>query len=92
MKFFFGPGNNSLSHINKCLSIMDILSSHGHEVFIAVAQKYSKNFKKTGYKYFVLPSLQDDDSGFPSTKWFHNPKNIAHCIRAETELLKTIKS
>jgi hypothetical protein len=25
---------------------MDILSSHGHEVFIAVAQKYSKFIKK----------------------------------------------
>ncbi|MCP3944560.1 MAG: glycosyl transferase [Desulfobacteraceae bacterium] len=91
MKFFFGPGNNSLSHITKCLSIMDIISSRGHEVFIAVAQKYSKFIKKTGYKYFILPGIQDDDSGFPSIRWFHNPEKIVHCIRAEVKLLEQLK-
>lgn len=90
MKFFFGPGNNSLSHITKCLSIMDLLSSHGHEVFIAVSQKYSPFIKEKGYPYFTLPTLQSENSGFPSFKWFQNPGNITHCIKTEAALLKKL--
>ncbi|MBU2454950.1 MAG: glycosyl transferase, partial [Proteobacteria bacterium] len=91
MRFYFGPGNNSLSHILKCLSIMDILSSRGHEVFIAIGQKYSGFLKKLGTPYFILPDIQEtDDSGFPSFKWFSNPKYVLECIKKETELLRRL--
>ena len=82
MKFFLGPGNNSLSHILKCLSIIDILSSHGHQVSIAVGQKHSNFLKRLGYHHFILPDIQEiDDSGFPSFKWFNNPTYVLNCIK-----------
>ncbi|MCD4677726.1 MAG: hypothetical protein K8S18_17275 [Desulfobacula sp.] len=70
---------------------MDILLLHGHEVSIAVGQKHSSFLKKLGYDHFILPDIQEcDDSGFPSFKWFSNPKYILDCIRAETNLLRKL--
>ena len=91
MKFFLGPGNNSLSHILKCLSIADILLSHGHDIFIAVASKHSAFLKKSGYEHYILPDIQESDNeSFPSFKWFSSIDRIIHCIQAQTDLLQKL--
>lgn len=91
MKILFGPGSNSLSHVMKCLSVMEHLASRGHEVIIAAGTKYEEFLTGTGFPCRVIPSIQErDDAGFPTLNWFRDPGHIRHCIEAEKALLSEI--
>ncbi len=91
-KYFLVPGNNSLSHVAKCLVIRRALLDRGHEVRVAVNGKHSLFLKKLSIEHFVLPDIQEsDDSGFPSVEWFRHPDDIAECVRQEVSLLKAFR-
>jgi UDP-N-acetylglucosamine:LPS N-acetylglucosamine transferase len=88
MKFLLVPGNNSLSHVAKCLAVSDALQTRGHQVRVAVSRKHSAFLDRLGIDRAVLPDIQEsDESGFPSVEWFRDPKHIICCIKAETALL-----
>lgn len=92
MRFILVPGNNSLSHVTKCLAIKEALVSRGHEAPIAVSRKSSLFLKEIGADHCILPDIQENDgSGFPSVEWFRRPECIVDCINAEVNLLQKIK-
>ena len=92
MRLLLLPENNSLSHIAKCLSIMDLLKSNGHEVHIAISEKHSTFLNNLGIRHHLLSDIQEtDNGGFPSFKWFSNIDTIANCINEEVALIKKIK-
>ncbi len=91
-KFLLVPGNNSLSHVAKCLAIVDELQARGHEAAVAVSRRHSPFLQKLSVNHAVLPDIQEnDESGFPSVEWFRNPQHIVNCINAEVELLRQFK-
>ena len=88
-RFLLVPGNNSLSHIAKCLAIGEVLMSRGHEACIAVAKKHAPFLAKLNMRVAVLSDIQEsDDSGFPSVEWFRYPARIIDCINAEVNLIR----
>lgn len=88
-KILLIPGNNSLSHVAKCLAIREELLARGHEARVAVSKRHSSFLDKFSIDHAVLPDIQEnDDSGFPSVEWFRQPKHIIDCINAEVALLK----
>jgi hypothetical protein len=90
--FLLVPGNNSLSHIAKCLAIKEALVLRGHEVLIAVSRKSSLFLKNIDIDHYVLPDIQENDAaGLPTVEWFRHPDSIIDCINAEVELLKKYK-
>lgn len=92
MKFLLIPENNSLSHIAKCLSIMEILKLNRHEVHIAISKKHSNFLNSLGIEHHILSDIQEtDNGGFPSFKWFSDIEIIANCIHEEVALINKIK-
>jgi UDP:flavonoid glycosyltransferase YjiC (YdhE family) len=92
MKFLLIPENNSLSHIGKCLSIMDILELRGHETEIAVTKNHSGFLDKMGIRHHLLSDIQEADcGGFPTFDWFSNVGRIADCIHEEVDLINRIE-
>ncbi len=92
MKYLLVPTNNSLSHILKCLSIMNDLKANGEEVHIAVSQKHSNFLNNQNIQHHILADIQEtDDGGFPSIKWFSNPETITSCIQEEVGLIEKLK-
>ncbi len=88
MKFLLVPGNNSFSHVAKCLAIEDGLKSLGYGVLVAVSRKSALFVRGLGRECAVLPDLQENDNaGFPNVDWFRHPQRIADCIRAEVGLM-----
>lgn len=88
-KYLLMPGNNSLSHVVKCLAVGDTLTTRGHEVRVAVSRKHSRFLQKLSIEHFVLPDIQEvDESGFPSVEWFRQPRLITDCINEEVRLLR----
>ncbi|MFA5907065.1 MAG: glycosyltransferase, partial [Desulfobacula sp.] len=48
--------------------------------------------KEIGHDQFILPDIQEnDDSSFPSFKWFSRPERLMECIRFQAELLETLR-
>jgi UDP:flavonoid glycosyltransferase YjiC (YdhE family) len=91
-KFLLVPGNNSLSHVAKCLAAREALIARGHEARLAVSRKHSPFLQKLSIDHAVLPDIQEnDESGFPSVEWFRDPKCIIDCVNAEVSLLKEYK-
>ncbi len=89
-RYFLIPGNNSLSHVVKCLAIGESLTARGHEVRIAVGRKHSFLLQQLSIEHAVLPDIQEaDGSAFPSVEWFRRPAYIADCIKSEVDLLKS---
>jgi UDP:flavonoid glycosyltransferase YjiC (YdhE family) len=89
-KYLLMPGNNSLSHVVKCLAVGDVLTTRGHEVRVAVSKKHSRFLRKLSIDHFVLPDIQEvDESGFPSVEWFRQPRLITDCINEEIRLLRS---
>lgn len=87
--FLLVPGNNSLSHIAKCLAIKEALALRGHEALIAVSRGKSRFLKNMNIEHCVLPDIQEnDEAGLPTVEWFRQPERIIDCINAEIELLK----
>ncbi len=92
MKFLLMPENNSLSHITKCLSIMDALQLYGHEVQLAIGKRHSDFLRNLGIEHHILSDIQETDSGgFPTFKWFSNIDIIANCIKEEVALINKVK-
>jgi UDP:flavonoid glycosyltransferase YjiC (YdhE family) len=92
MKILLIPENNSLSHIAKCLSIMEIMHFRGHEVHLAVSQQHRSFVSNLGIRHHILTDIQETDyGGFPSFKWFSNIEIITACIQAEVALINQIK-
>ena len=89
MKILLVPGNNSLSHIAKCLALEAPLTAKGHEVLIAAGRRNARFLEERGTPCRVLPDIQEtDESAFPTVAWFMKPRRIAECIRAEVELMR----
>ena len=89
LKYLLIPGNNSLSHVAKCLAVREELLSRGHSAQVAVSKRHSSFLQQLSVDHAVLPDIQEnDESGFPSVEWFREPKHITDCINAETTLLK----
>ncbi len=89
-KYLLMPGNNSLSHVVKCLAVGEVLTARGHEVRVAVSKKHSRFLQKLSIEHFVLPDIQEvDESGFPSVEWFRQPRLITDCINEEVRLLRS---
>jgi UDP:flavonoid glycosyltransferase YjiC (YdhE family) len=92
MKLLLIPENNSLSHIAKCLSIMAILQTNGHEVHLACSKQHHAFLNNLGIRHHILADIQETDyGGFPSFKWFSNIEIITACIEAEVALIQKIK-
>lgn len=91
-KYLLIPGNNSLSHVVKCLAVSDALIARGHEVRVAVSRKHSRFLRKLSIEHTVLPDIQEtDESGFPSVEWFRQPQLIVDCITTEVDLLRSFR-
>ncbi len=92
MRYLLIPGNNSLSHVAKCLAIGEVLLSKGHETLVAVNQKHAQFLKKIDVDHLVLPDIQEIDmSPFPTTAWFKQPMRIIDCIKKEAALLASYR-
>jgi len=92
MKFLLIPGNNSLSHVAKCLALEAALSSRGHQVLIAVSRKHAAFLHRLNRPYVLLPDLQEtDDGALPALAWFRRPDLIEACIQAEINLLNDFR-
>jgi len=92
MRFLLVPGNNSLSHLAKCLALESSLTSRGHRVVVAVSRGRAGFLEGRGVEHRILPDIQEsDDSGFPTIAWFNRSKRIAECISSEVDLLKEIR-
>ena len=92
MRLLLIPENNSLSHIAKCVTVMELLESAGHEIHLAVGKKHSNFLDRLGIAHHVLPDIQETDhGGFPSFKWFSKVETITACIREEVALIDQIR-
>ena len=89
MKLLLLPGNNSLSHIIKCLIIKNCLESKGHKVVITSSAARSSFLKNIGIAHYVLPDIQQvDNAPLPTINWFRQPRKIVASILAEADLIK----
>ncbi len=92
MKFLFIPGNNSLSHVSKCVVLQNILNAIGHEGLIAAGIQHSPFLDSLGITHQNIPDIQETDhSPFPTIYWFKNPQNILNCIQSEVDLINAFK-
>ncbi len=88
MRFLLVPGNNSLSHVARCLAIRGRLLARGHEVHLAVAREHAAFLRRHGCPHHLLPDVQEcDHSPFPTFRWFQSADRLARCIRAEADLV-----
>ena len=90
MRVLMVPGNNSLSHVFKCLAVDKELRSRGHEALITISGKHEPFLKAISHTdYAVLPDIQEsDDAGLPTVEWFRRPGRVADCIKAEVGLIE----
>lgn len=92
MKFLLVPGNNSLSHVAKCLAIKEVLYGRGHDALIAISRRNAGFLQKLKIDHCALPDIQEnDEAGLPTVEWFRYPQYIIDCINAEIDLLKRYK-
>lgn len=92
MKILILPGNNSLSHIAKCLALDTCFSSRGHTVRIAVTPKHAPFMNRLSRPFSLLPDIQESDDGaLPSVAWFSSFDRIKQCIQSEIKLIEAFK-
>lgn len=92
MRFLLVPGNNSLSHVAKCLAVESSLTARGHRVVVAVSRKRAGFMEGRKVDYRILPDIQEsDEAAFPTVSWFQRPKRIAECISSEVDLMKEVR-
>jgi len=86
MRILMVPGNNSLSHVLKCLAVDKDLRNKGHETLIAISRKHESFLKAVSHSdYAVLPDIQErDDAGLPTVEWFRRPGQIIDCIKPKS--------
>ena len=87
MRYLLVPGNNSPSHVAKCLALQAVLCARGHEARVAVSAASAGRFP--GLEGCLLPDIQESDgAGYPTPEWFRDPRRLAACVQAEVELLR----
>ncbi|HEY5674659.1 MAG TPA: glycosyltransferase [Malonomonas sp.] len=92
MKFLLVPENNSLSHIAKAIAIRNGLLARGHEVLLAVGQRWTAFLDQIETPYAVLPDIQErDGAGFPSVDWFRDAATLRAVIDEERRLLESYR-
>ena len=90
--FLLVPGNNSLSHIAKCLAVREALCLRGHTEHIAVSKVSSGFLKKIQIDHYVLPDIQESDGAMlPTIEWFRHQQPIIDCIKAEVSMLEKLR-
>ena len=90
--FLLVPGNNSLSHVAKCLAVREALSMQGHTVHVAVSRGSSRFLKKIQIDHYVLPDIQESDGAMlPTVEWFRHQQHIIDCIKAEVKMLEKLR-
>lgn len=90
-RFLLLPGNNTLSHLAKCLALREVLAARGHEVSLAVSRARSGFLDRIGQPHHVLPDIQEADAGVaPAFSWFR-PERVAATIRAEVDLIEHVQ-
>lgn len=91
-RYLLTPCNNTLSHIAKCLALRHQLEARGHEVFLAVSAGRTAFLDRIGEgRYIVLPDIQESDTApLPGFSWFR-PERFEACVRAEVDLLRTLR-
>ena len=91
-RYLLEPGNNTMSHIAKCLALRDVLTARGHEVFVAVTAQRAKELDRMAQSgYIVVPDIQEADGGpAPGFSWFR-PKLLEACVRAEAAVIDALK-
>jgi UDP:flavonoid glycosyltransferase YjiC (YdhE family) len=92
MKILLVPGNNSLSHIAKCLAVKKEFLVRGHEVLIAVSKSNACFLDSLHIQYAILPDIQEIDHGAtPSWEWFRHAEIIQTVVRAEMDLMRDFR-
>ena len=92
MRFLLIPGNNSLSHVAKCLTVEKYLKNSGHEALTAVSLKNARFLHNLGLAHSILPDIQEiDHAALPTMTWFSQSERIVDCIKAEINLLEAYK-
>lgn len=90
-RFLLLPGNNTLSHIAKCLALRNRLQSKGHEVHVAVSENRASFMRLLDQPHHILPDLNDNDlSATPTLGWFRSQRLLT-CIQAEVDLMRRLK-
>lgn len=91
-RFLLNPGNNTLSHLGKCLALREALEARGHETFLTASKARAPFLERIGaHDYFVLPDIQDADAApLPGFAWFRAERFDA-CVRAEAALLRELR-
>jgi UDP-N-acetylglucosamine:LPS N-acetylglucosamine transferase len=88
-RYLLIPGNNSLSHVAKCLAVSESLAKRGHTVQLAVKPEYASFLRQLGIEPITLPDIQQaDNSPFPTIAWFRDTERTAACIQAEADLIR----
>lgn len=92
MRFLLLPGNNSLSHLTKGLAVREALLARGHRVDFAASAARSPFLTSLGVEHHLLPDLQEaDQGGAPSFAWFRQPERFLGVVRAERDLMATLR-
>lgn len=92
MRLLLVPGNNSLSHLAKCLALESSLTSRGHRVVVAVSRKRAGFMEGREVDTRILQDIQEsDEAGFPTVAWFRQWRRIAECISSEVDLIKEVR-
>jgi len=91
-RYLLTPCNNTLSHIAKSLALRHQLEARGHEVLLAVSARRTAFLDRIGEgRYVVLPDIQESDAApLPGFSWFR-PERFEACVRAEVDLLRTLR-
>jgi UDP:flavonoid glycosyltransferase YjiC (YdhE family) len=91
-RFLLLPGNNTLSHIAKCLALREALEARGHQTFLAVSSGRSGFLDRLGERRrFFLPDIQEaDGSPTPTLAWFR-PARVEACVLAERALIQQLR-
>lgn len=91
-RFLLLPGNNTLSHVAKCLALRSVLEARGHEAVLAVSAARAAFLDRLGERrYHLLPDIQEADGGaLPGFVWFR-PERVETVVRAETQLIREIQ-
>ncbi len=91
MRLLLLPGNNSLSHVAKCLALRECFRERGHAITLAVSGQRSPFLRLLDVPHEVVPDIQEADLGAaPSIAWFKDPGRFRRCVEAELELIRSL--
>jgi UDP:flavonoid glycosyltransferase YjiC (YdhE family) len=91
MRLLLLSGNNSLSHVAKCLALRERLRERGHGIALAVSGQRSPFLRLLDVPHEIVPDIQEADLGAaPSIAWFKRPERFRRCVQAEVELIRSL--